>query len=465
MAFEIIGIALQILTSTLFLISLIYYGVFGRVREVPWLKLIAFMLVMTVFAPFIPILLAISFSLSTLAIIRLIHLKPFQRGEDADSRNDGDDTVFVLILKYIFGFILYIGVVFLLLVYAVMLIGRISGMDWYYSISSIVGIAVSVLLIKQHGYNLSTLMKNVSKKNIKAVLLIAAVIFASFSASILISLNSNLPDEVEPSIELKAMSYNILHIGYEGTPKDWDTRKTHLIDHIESQDADIFGVQEALITQLAYLNNSLSNRNYNWYGAGRADGLEGGEHTAIFYDQEKYTILENGSFWLSPTPEVPSNYLTEPILRIISWVFVEDIATGGKFYFYNTHYGFYPEFQIRASILINNHIAHNTGDYPVILTGDFNMPNFFPFYLFLEKWGRKPLSEAYRLTHFLVNPLESTTASGCVADSVGMHIDFVFVSEAIQVTSCEIRRYAYNGVNSPSDHHPIVMECYFGVKG
>ncbi|MCE7070842.1 hypothetical protein LZG74_11045 [Dyadobacter sp. CY327] len=73
-------------------------------------------------------------------------------------------------------------------------------------------------------------------------------------------------------------------------------------------DFDIFGVQEAFISQMkdiAELNA------YAYTGKGRDDGREGGEHS-YFYKKDRFKLLESGDFWLSETPDKPGKDRTQP---------------------------------------------------------------------------------------------------------------------------------------------------------
>jgi hypothetical protein len=55
-----------------------------------------------------------------------------------------------------------------------------------------------------------------------------------------------------------------------------------------------FGTQEAKYHQLVELTDSLPG--YKWVGAGRDDGKQGGEHSAIFYKAGRFKLLKDGQF-------------------------------------------------------------------------------------------------------------------------------------------------------------------------
>ena len=61
-------------------------------------------------------------------------------------------------------------------------------------------------------------------------------------------------------------------------------------------------------------------------GGGRDDGKEAGELCAIFYDAQRLTLLGEGTFWLSPTPDVPSTGWNNALPRTASWVQLREPA-------------------------------------------------------------------------------------------------------------------------------------------
>jgi endonuclease/exonuclease/phosphatase family metal-dependent hydrolase len=257
------------------------------------------------------------------------------------------------------------------------------------------------------------------------------------------------------------MTYNILQgNNMESDPlNNWENRKDDLVAFISAQNVDLLGVQEALYFQLQYLNLTLTGRNYSWVGDGRVNGVLEGEFAAIFYDQDLFSLLQNGTFWLSATPDIPSRHPSETY-RICSWAHFQIKSSGKEFFIFNTHYGFSPDFQIRASQLINRRVVQFSANLPVIVMGDFNMLNIYPFYLFMEDVQPKPLYDAYRLTHGYVNPLEATnTLTWDIHWDLGFHIDHFFVSNHIQVQNCTILKESYDNRHTFSDHYPVLMKC------
>ena len=96
------------------------------------------------------------------------------------------------------------------------------------------------------------------------------------------------------------MTYNIRYNNPNDNENWWENRKEEVVHMIKYYHPDIFGIQEGLNDQVNYLNNSLPN--YSYTGVGRDDGKEKGEYTAIFYNSDKFELINSKTYWLSNTP-------------------------------------------------------------------------------------------------------------------------------------------------------------------
>jgi endonuclease/exonuclease/phosphatase family metal-dependent hydrolase len=135
---------------------------------------------------------------------------------------------------------------------------------------------------------------------------------------------------------------------------------------------DILGVQEALHVQMMDLRERLPA--YRALGGGREDGKEKGEYSAIFYDTTRLRLLQTDMFWLSETPQVPgSKSWDAAITRMVTWAKFSDRKTKKVFFVFNTHFDHVGKVARRESAhIILNKIKEIAGNYPVVLTGDFN---------------------------------------------------------------------------------------------
>jgi len=173
---------------------------------------------------------------------------------------------------------------------------------------------------------------------------------------------------------LNIATYNIRYKN-NGDKRDgngWDLRGPVIADLIKFHDFDIFGAQEVLNEQLKDLSSSLSN--YGHIGVGRDNGKEAGEYAPIFFKKEKLKLLKEGHFWLSEKTESPNKGWDAALPRICTWGQFEDINSGLKFYFFNTHFDHVGVTARReSSKLILRKIKELAGDEPTVLTGDFNV--------------------------------------------------------------------------------------------
>ena len=67
-----------------------------------------------------------------------------------------------------------------------------------------------------------------------------------------------------------------------------------------------------------------------FYGVGRDDGKRQGEYAGIYYRRDRFErdVTEEGTFWLSDTPEVPgSKSWGNSYPRVVTWIRLIDRST------------------------------------------------------------------------------------------------------------------------------------------
>ena len=119
-----------------------------------------------------------------------------------------------------------------------------------------------------------------------------------------ISLSALMLSLPAASQAIEAMTYNIRFDNPDDGENAWDLRKAGLVDQLKFYEPDLFGIQEGEVQQVRYIAGALPE--FAWVGVGREDGKSGGEFSAIFYDTRRLKVLDEGTFWLSATPAVPS---------------------------------------------------------------------------------------------------------------------------------------------------------------
>lgn len=254
--------------------------------------------------------------------------------------------------------------------------------------------------------------------------------------------------------ELSLMTWNIRLETPDDGINTWDLRKERVTGLILSEAPGILCVQEALLSQMNYLQTKLTD--YTFAGVGREDGKEKGEFSAVFYNDRKYELLEKGNFWLSKTPEVPnSKDWDAACTRICSWVKLRDIQHKKIFFVFNTHWDHIGlQARTQSATLIIARIKEITGKSNVILCGDFNCT--------MDSKEIKPLlnsePELRNARTLCTSEGPDFTYSGFKKGEIkGELIDHIFVSKKIEGKSMRTIDESYEGYYY-SDHLPVVAK-------
>jgi endonuclease/exonuclease/phosphatase family metal-dependent hydrolase len=252
---------------------------------------------------------------------------------------------------------------------------------------------------------------------------------------------------------LKVMSYNLRM----DTPNDkenaWPHRKDGLALQVLFHQVDILGVQEAFEHQLNDLKQRMPG--FAHTGVGRDDGKKAGEYSAILFNASRFTLLDSGTFWLSPTPEKVSKGWDAAIVRVCSWAKFKDKQSKKTFYFFNTHFDHIGEVaRTESGKLIVQKIAEITGNkFPVVLTGDFNSTPETGAYQSITA----AMGDTYKLTKIPpFGPIGTFNGFDYNA-KLENRIDYVFVKGIDQVIRYGVLTDALKQ-HFYSDHLPVLVE-------
>lgn len=174
--------------------------------------------------------------------------------------------------------------------------------------------------------------------------------------------------------KIRVVSYNIrLSFAAKADGDNaWEFRKDATLNMIEREQPTVFGLQEALPDQLAYIEAAFPQ--YSRIGVGRDDGVAEGECMAIYWFPDAVELCDSGTFWLSETPETPSMGWDAACKRTVTWAIFLDKGSDINFVYLNTHLDHMGEVARRESIkLIADWVQENVypGE-PVFIGGDFN---------------------------------------------------------------------------------------------
>ena len=250
-------------------------------------------------------------------------------------------------------------------------------------------------------------------------------------------------------VELKYISFNIRNSRAGDGDNAWDIRKPATKEMIEREQPDIFGLQEAYIEQLQYIDSNFSE--YSRVGVGRDDGKEDGEFMAIYYRNEWFDLLDSGNFWLSETPDECSMGWDAACKRIVTWAKLKDIDSKKVFYVFNTHLDHVGEVARKQSILlivdrINTIVTKDKA--PVFLSGDFNSNVSSPIF--------DPLKNIMKDSRAILPESEWIPTYNNYGNGGESMIDYIFYKNA-EVLDFKTLNGDY-GKPYISDHYPVMAK-------
>ncbi|WP_372919198.1 endonuclease/exonuclease/phosphatase family protein [Salegentibacter sp.] len=252
--------------------------------------------------------------------------------------------------------------------------------------------------------------------------------------------------------ELEVMSYNIKFANETDGENSWSNRKDHLTNQIKFYEPQILGVQEALVSQLKHFEKEMES--FKYIGVGRDDGKEAGEFSAIFYDLEKVDIIDEGTFWLSETPDEVSVGWDAAMERVCTYGKFREKNSDKKFWVFNTHFDHIgEEAREESARLIYEKISEvNTEDLPVILMGDLNLEPDAPGIQFLAE----KMNDSKKVADLDFGP-EGTFNAYDFSKPVKRRIDYIFTSDDIKVLKYAVLSDSWE-LKYPSDHLPVFVK-------
>lgn len=261
------------------------------------------------------------------------------------------------------------------------------------------------------------------------------------------------PTDSERAARVRAMSFNARVDQASDGDDAWTHRREAAASVVRLHDPDVVGCQELLAHQLADLRESLPA--YEWVGEDRKAGDRPGEHVAIGYRPDRFTLRDHDTFWLSETPEVPGSVGWDGYHpRIATWARLVDSVTETDLLHLNTHLDHQGERARRhGAVLLTERLDTLASDSPVVVTGDMNCHPGSPPYERLTDG----LDDARGLsTHGHHGPTDTFHGFTGVPEE---RIDYVLVDgltvrQHATLTDRWDERY-------PSDHFPVLAELTF----
>lgn len=256
--------------------------------------------------------------------------------------------------------------------------------------------------------------------------------------------------------ELSIASYNIRYANPGDGENVWANRKETVCEFLSSY--DIFGLQEVTRAQRKDVTQAIAS--HNWSGVGR-EPRDKGESCPIFFRHDRFVKLDNGTFWLSPTPEVIGSKGWDAALpRIASWVRLNDKVSGQTFSIFNTHFDHRgAEARKHSALLIIEKVKKLHHKQPVVLMGDLNCrPTAVPY----NAINVQPIESGFVLRDAL--DLSDTSSIGSHSTwngfntvAPGNRLDYIFAAGPITVKRHETQNPKTSDGRIASDHLPVTI--------
>ena len=256
------------------------------------------------------------------------------------------------------------------------------------------------------------------------------------------------------AIKLRIMSFNIRCLNGGDAPENqWDQRADRVGEYINEVKPDLFGMQEVVYKQFEDVKARV--KGYECIYAGRDDGKNGGEGTPIFYRPDKYRLIKSGHYWLSETPEKPTFGWKAACLRIALWAVFEDIKSGERFIYCNTHFDHISvEARKQSAMLAKDRMRAIDPSLPFIFSADFNTNEKEETYSLLINHSY-PCLDTWKAAKKREGGPATFNGWGDVENVEDNKIDFIFTSEDTKVKRAEIAPATNEKGEYVSDHNAI----------
>ena len=155
----------------------------------------------------------------------------------------------------------------------------------------------------------------------------------------------------------------------------WDERLDYFADIFERHHPDLIGLQELTFVQEVEQMVEL-NPEYEAICFHDDDGplFDDYPDATILYRRDLFDVLDQGTYWLSPTPETPwtVGWAPQNIWRLVTWAHLRHRVTGSTFYFATTHFDNNSPNQEMSAPVVLQYTEPWAQDIPVLVVGDFN---------------------------------------------------------------------------------------------
>ncbi|KAL1841923.1 hypothetical protein VTJ49DRAFT_6314 [Mycothermus thermophilus] len=275
------------------------------------------------------------------------------------------------------------------------------------------------------------------------------------------------------SLVLRLVTLNVRYATQRPGPneKPWSVRCPRLCAQLKfiasGQDAPFLCLQEVLHSQLNDTQDSLGS-SWAYIGHGRQDGKEAGEYSPIFYRQDLWECERHRTYWLSPTPDVPSKGWGAALERIVTVGLFRHRRTETAVVVMSTHFDHRGKVAREESARLLVKLAQTWAEeseggviIPVFLGGDFNCPPDERAYKILTE----PNSGMWDISDHVADDAKYgnhkfTFTSFDDPEERPARIDFLFAraTESLRFLTYSILSNRFDDGIFLSDHRPVVAD-------
>lgn len=259
---------------------------------------------------------------------------------------------------------------------------------------------------------------------------------------------------------LTVMTYNVLCSFCNPREFDpWDERVPYFGDIFRRHNPDLIGLQELtpLNDEVGDILTQLPGYAPVYYDPAGATPYP---DAIILYRTSRFTLVDRGEYWLSPTPDTPltTGFAPPQFPRLVVWATLRDNAAGRReIFFATTHFDNNTPSQRLSSPLLQQRTAPFEVTMPTIVVGDFNSRPDSTAYgiLTTDASNGFVFANTFELTSWRMIANQTPTPAYDVND----RIDHIFLAGARttwNVTDWVVDLTTYGAKGRyPSDHFPV----------
>ena len=170
-------------------------------------------------------------------------------------------------------------------------------------------------------------------------------------------------------------------------------------------------------------------------------------------------MLDQGTFWLSPTPDRPSKGWDAALPRICTYGHFKTLKDSVEFYVFNTHFDHVgvTAREESAKLILKKISELNPQGFPVVLMGDFNLESTSKgVQLILEK-----MLDVHIAAGTNAHGPKGTFNGFEFTKPVERRIDYIFTSpDGFEILKSGILSDSFD-CRYPSDHFPVYARLGF----